>query len=153
MIEFVKYYIDFLRTIAENIVEFFKTFFGAFWKLFFLDVGGYFNNLSRFSNNFNFLDWIAAVVITTLNIAFVAFLFIKLFQLARKYIKFNRTEISKDKLNKEIAVLSQKLVEANDEKNKILALKMESIGLVPELASQYKGKKEPKEKYLLDSLN
>ncbi len=146
MIEFVKYYVDFLRNIAENIIEFFKAFFGAFWKLFFLDVGGYFNNLSRFSHNFNFLDWIAAVVITTLNIAFVAFLFIKLFQLTRKYIKFNRTEISKDKLNEEIAVLSQKLVEANDEKNKILALKMESIGLVPELASKYKGKKETKEK-------
>lgn len=146
MIEFVRYYVDFLRNIIANIIEFFKTFFGAFWKLFVLDIRGYFNNLSQFSHNFNFLDWIAAVVITTLNIAFVAFLFIKLFQLTRKYIKFNRTELSKDKLNEEIAILSQKLVEANDEKNKILALKMESIGLAPELTKKFKDKKESKEK-------
>ncbi|NLG31312.1 MAG: hypothetical protein GX546_01940, partial [Acholeplasmataceae bacterium] len=71
----------------------------------------------------------AAIVIIALNIAFVIFLIIRLWLLARKYIKFNRSEITKEKLLAEIGVLSQRIVELTDEKNQILALKMETVGL------------------------
>jgi hypothetical protein len=85
--------------------------------------------LITFSEGFNFLDWLAAIVIIALNIAFVIFLIIRLWLLARKYIKFNRSEITKEKLLAEIGVLSQRIVELTDEKNQILALKMETVGL------------------------
>jgi len=144
MIEFVRYYIDFLRTLAENIWKFLRNFFGSFFEFIVKDTIGYFNKLAEYSKNFNALDWIAAVLIIALNIAFVVFLVIKIYQLIRKYVKFNRSEIAKEKLIDEIAVLSQKLVEMTDEKNKILALKMETIGLTPEIGYKAKAKKTEK---------
>ena len=47
------------------------------------------------------------------------FLFLKAYQLIRRYFKFARTEIEKDELLEEISFLNQKTVELIDEKNKI----------------------------------
>lgn len=146
MIEFIRYYIDFLRTLWDNFIRFLRNFFGAIGKFFFSDVGGYFDLLASYSKNFNVLDWIAAVVIISLNIAFVVFLVIKILQLLRAYFKFNRSEITKEKLVDEITLLSEKLVEVNDEKNQILALKMETIGLSPDMRRKFEGTKKEKVK-------
>ncbi|MGI6787200.1 MAG: hypothetical protein ACOX5X_01415 [Acholeplasmataceae bacterium] len=129
MIDFVRYYIDFLRNLWNNIVDFFRAIFAIIANIFYHDPAEYIANLIKFSKEFNFLDWIAAIVIIALNIAFVVFLIIRLALLLRKYIKFNRSEITKEKLMSEIGVLSQRIVELTDEKNQILALKMETVGL------------------------
>jgi hypothetical protein len=129
MIEFVRYYIDFLRDLFKNIIDFFRAIFAIIADIFYHQPVGYVKKLITFSEGFNFLDWLAAIVIIALNIAFVIFLIIRLWLLARKYIKFNRSEITKEKLLAEIGVLSQRIVELTDEKNQILALKMETVGL------------------------
>jgi hypothetical protein len=129
MIEFVNYYIDFLRNLLRNILGFFRAIFAIIADIFYHHPVQYVKNLITFSEKFNFLDWLAAIVIIALNIAFVIFLIIRLWLLARKYIKFNRSEITKEKLLAEIGVLSQRIVELTDEKNQILALKMETVGL------------------------
>src|SRR5690606_19930705 len=86
-----------------------------------------------YSNNFNVFDWMAAIIVILINIAFVGFLLIRIYQLLRKYIRFVKIEQEKEYLLEEIAVLSQRTSELTDEKNKILALKLESFGMNPEL--------------------
>lgn len=133
MFEFARYYIDFIKELFSNIGKFFGRIFQAFADLFFNDIKHYFNMFTQESKYFNGLDWVASIFVILINAAFIGFLFIRLYQLLRKYIKFVKTEVEKDYLLEEVAILSQRAVELTDEKNKILALKMESFGLNPEL--------------------
>lgn len=133
MVEFARYYIDFIKELFSNIGKFFGRLFQAFADLFFNDIRTYFNIFANESKYFNALDWIASIIVILINSAFIIFIAIRLFQLLKRYIKFTKSEVEKDYLLEEIALLSQRAVEITDEKNKILALKMESFGLNPDL--------------------
>lgn len=131
MVEFARYYINFIRELFINIGQFFATIARAFADFFFNDIIGYFINLVEASYAFNILDWFMALLVTIINIAFVIFLVLRLYQFLRRYIKFVKQEIEKDDLLEEIALLNQKTVELIEEKNKILSLKMSDLGLAP----------------------
>ncbi|WP_264229451.1 hypothetical protein [Acholeplasma laidlawii] len=133
MVEFARYYIDFIRELFTNIGKFFGGLFQLFADIFFNDIVDYFNLFATNSRYFNFLDWITAILVILINLAFIIFLGLRLFQLLKKYIKFVKTEVEKEYLLEEVALLSQRAVELTDEKNKILALKMEAFGMNPEL--------------------
>ncbi|HAX03466.1 MAG: hypothetical protein A2Y45_00100 [Tenericutes bacterium GWC2_34_14] len=128
MVEFARYYINFIRDFFANIGEFFKRILEAFAVLFFNGVVEFFNNFIQASGNFTLLDWVMAFLVLMVNLAFLVFLFLKAYQLIRRYFKFARTEIEKDELLEEISFLNQKTVELIDEKNKILAMKVSQIG-------------------------
>jgi MoxR-like ATPase len=137
MVEFARYYIDFIRQLFANIGEFFKKLFEAFAGLLFNGVVQFFETFTLQSENFLLLDWVMAFLVLSVNIAFVVFLVLKIYQWMRRYIKFSVTEIEKDELLEEISFLNQKTVELIDEKNKILALKVSNLGI---------GSEEQKEK-------
>jgi hypothetical protein len=103
----------------------------AFADFFFNDIIGYFLRLIEASYAFNILDWFMALLVTIINIAFIVFLVLRLYQFLRRYVKFVKQEIEKDDLLEEIALLNQKTVELIEEKNKILSLKMSDLGLAP----------------------
>ena len=128
MVEFFRYYIDFVISLFNNIVNFFKKIFGAFGDLLFKDIGGYIDNLVEASDKFKLLDWAIYIVVTLINIAFFLFVAIRLVQLLRRYMKFTKREVEKDELLEEISLLNLKTSELIDEKNKILAMKVSSIG-------------------------
>ncbi|MDX9691117.1 MAG: hypothetical protein RBT45_01600 [Acholeplasmataceae bacterium] len=128
MVEFARYYINFIRNLFANIGKFFQRLFEAFADLLFNDVVKYFKNFMTASSDFNLLDWVMAFVVLLINIAFVAFLSLKGYQVGRKFIKFTKKEIEKDELLEEITFLNQKTIELIEEKNKILALKVGEIG-------------------------
>ncbi len=128
MVEFARYYINFIRDFFANIGEFFKRIFEAFAVLFFNGVAEFFTNFIQASSNFKLLDWVMAFVVLLVNLAFIVFLVLKVYQLTRRYFKFARTEIEKDELLEEISFLNQKTVELIDEKNKILAMKVSQLG-------------------------
>ncbi len=128
MVEFARYYIGFIRDFFANIGQFFKRIFEAFTGLFIDGVAEFFRNFIGASPNFTLLDWVMAFVVLMVNIAFISFLFLKVYQLLRRYFKFARTEIEKDELLEEISFLNQKTVELIDEKNKILAMKVSALG-------------------------
>lgn len=138
MQEFAKNYINFLGEFFRNIGKFFKGIGTAFADAFFNDIVNYFKTyLFEGSGNFNFIDWLCAIVVVTINIAFVVFLFLRLFQLLRRYIRFSRREIEKDALLEEIALLNMKTAELVDEKSKIMAMKVSSLGLGNIVTNEY----------------
>lgn len=143
MVEFARLFIEILQSFWKNIVIFFTAIFKAFGKFFGTDVISYFNLIGRSVNDFNFLDWVVAIIVFFVNIVFLTLLVILMVKLIKKYLKFRRTEIEKDDLKQEIATLSQQNLILNDEKNEILKLKMETFGMNPDL---FEGKDNQKKK-------
>ena len=132
MVEFARYYIDLLRNFFINVGEFFGSIFQAFADFFVRNVGEYFNSFVVATSQFGLLDWVMAFVVIVINLVFLVFLILKLYQWLSKYARFVGREIEKDELLEEIAFLNQKTVELVDERNKILALKVSNLGLSPE---------------------
>lgn len=128
MVEFSRYYINFMRELFTNIGNFFKKVFEALGDIFYRDIVTYVDELVRASQKFGLLDWAIFFLVTIINIAFVTFVLIRLYQLLRRYIKFTKREVEKDELLEEISLLNLKTSELIDEKNKILAMKVSSIG-------------------------
>ncbi len=138
MIEFARFYVDFIREFFANIGKFIRRFFEAFADLFFNDIADYIRKLIIASNKFNALDWIIAIVILGINMIFLVFLTLKVYQLLRSYVRFVKTEMDKDELLEEVALLTQKTVELADEKNKILMLKLGGASVSSQLPSKEK---------------
>lgn len=131
MVEFSRYYINFMRELFSNIGSFFKKIFDAFIDLFYHNIVKYIENLSEAGEKFTLGDWGIFLIVTLINITFVVFLAIRLFQIIKRYVKFARSEIEKDELLEEISLLNLKTSELIDEKNKILAMKVSNLGFNP----------------------
>lgn len=124
---FSRYYIDFLKNFFDNILIFLKTILDAIIKFFYKDIVNYFKNLFEIASNFTALDWIFFVIVLIVNLVFISFLFIRIFQLCRRYFKFRKKEVEKEELIEEIDLLKQKTLELIDERNKIMAMKVSSL--------------------------
>lgn len=128
MVEFSRYYINFMREIFTNLGNFFRKIFEALGDVFYRDIKVYIDNLIKASEKFNLIDWAIFFIVTIINLIFVAFVFIRLYQYLRKYIRFVKREVEKDELLEEISLLNLKTSELIDEKNKILAMKVSTMG-------------------------
>lgn len=145
MVEYSRYYINFLRDLFVDIYEFFRNLILNFLDLIYKNPKSYFEALINSSNKFHFLDWVAAFFVTIINGAFFFFLIVRLYQYFRKYIKFVKKEIEKDQLLEEIANLNLKTEELVEEKNKIFALKVSNITNNKELQLETSYKPEKQE--------
>lgn len=131
MAEFSKYFISFLKKFFENFLDWFKTLFSLFSKIFYSYPKQYINDIitSCVNNeNFKVLDWIVLVLVSIVLVIFFGLVIVVIFQLLRKYIRFRKREIEKDELVDEIAVLNNRVFDLVEEKNKILALRINQIG-------------------------
>lgn len=131
MAEFSKYFISFLKKFFENFLDWFKTLFSLFSKIFYSYPKQYINDIitSCVNNeNFKVLDWIVLVLVSIVLVIFFGLVIVVIFQFLRKYIRFKKREIEKDELVDEIAVLNNRVFDLVEEKNKILALRINQIG-------------------------
>lgn len=131
MAEFSKYFISFLKKFFENFLDWFKTLFSLFSKIFYSYPKQYINDIitSCVNNeNFKVLDWIVLVLVSIVLVIFFGLVIVVIFQFLRKYIRFRKREIEKDELVAEIAVLNNRVFDLVEEKNKILALRINQIG-------------------------
>lgn len=131
MAEFSKYFISFLKKFFENFLDWFKTLFSLFSKIFYSYPKQYINDIitSCVNNeNFKVLDWIVLVLVSIVLVIFFGLVIVVIFQFLRKYIRFRKRETEKDELVDEIAVLNNRVFDLVEEKNKILALRINQIG-------------------------
>jgi len=132
MADFARYYIEFIQQLFINIWQYIQNRWWIPFRVALVDdIRGYIEQLTTAIVDFNALDWVLLILVFMVNIAFITFLVIRIFQLLRRYIRFAKREIEKDDLLEEIASLNQRSVELINEKNQIFALKMESLGLAP----------------------
>src|SRR5690606_5026805 len=129
MSEFATWYIEFIQTVFEHIVNFFTSLFDIIYRLIWANPVSYIDSFALASVNFTALDWIIGSFILLVNLVFVLSLFYFIFILLRRYFRFVKREVSKDDLLMEIADLNQKLIDLTDEKNAILTLKSSDLGM------------------------
>ena len=131
MAEFSIYFICFFKYFFVYFLDWFKTFFCLFSKIFYSYPKQYINDIitSCVNNeNFKVLDWIVLVLVSIVLVIFFGLVIVVIFQFLRKYIRFRKREIEKDELVDEIAVLNNRVFDLVEEKNKILALRINQIG-------------------------
>lgn len=128
-------YFNYLR---EMIVKF-SYYFGQFfynWVVYkwtkvpsnFATYGDIFNS---YSLTWGFWGWFFFVLFAVFIVALIVGIFWLIFIFLRKYIRFNKKEIDKEKLAEQVEQLNNELYEAVTEKNKILNLKVGALGLRP----------------------
>jgi len=139
MSKFARFYVEFLKDLWNNIVEWFELHIEIIKKVFYGDWSGYFESLGNSIGDWGVLDYIAFILVLVINIGFLALFVILIFQLLRRYIRFVRREIDKDTLVEEVSLLNQKVVELIDEKNKILAMRVSQIGAGSQGVADYEG--------------
>ena len=139
MSKFARFYVEFLRDLWNNIIEWFELHIEIIKKVFYGDWSEYFDNLSESISDWNVLDYIAFILVLIINVGFLALLVILIFQLLRRYVRFVKREIDKDTLVEEVSLLNQKVVELIDEKNKILAMRVSQIGAGSQGVADYEG--------------
>ena len=126
---FATYYIEFLKDLFLNLKELIWGKLIGFWiQIFYTDPKSYFKLIGDYTGNFRWYEWVAFVIILLINITVVVLFVIWLIQLFRRYFRFRKTEVEKDDLVQEVAILNKKVIELIDEKNKILALRVSQIG-------------------------
>ena len=118
---------------------------------FFGDVGEFFNTVfakpwARVPGNFQFyaslfgthyakfgpVGWIFFILFFILQLAFAGGVIFLIVFLVRKYVKFYKRELNKDKLQQQVERLTYELYQAIEEKDRILGLKVNYLGLKPE---------------------
>ena len=129
MVNFARYYIEYLRTFFSNVWKFIKGIFDIIADVLVRNNILYFQQLGNSWGDFNFLDWLFEFIVIVINVGFFGFLVVRIVQLVRRYIRFTRREIEKDLLLEEIAGLNANIAQLVDEKNKILALQVSHLGL------------------------
>ena len=98
MVNFAKYYIEFLRALFNNFGEFFSRLWTLLSDALFNDIIEYFKILISHWSGFTFIDWLFEVIAIVINVGFFGFFGLRVFQLLRRYIRFVRREIEKDLL-------------------------------------------------------
>ncbi len=132
MQEFGRYYTNLLNQLFTALLDFFRSLFQAIGKLFVNGFGQIGRDFISASASFSIVDWLMAFGVLIANFVFIGIIGYKLVKLGNKYIRFTKSEIEKDQLMEEISALNQKTIELIEEKNKILALKVSSLGLNPD---------------------
>ncbi len=128
--------------------------FGGVWQIvknFFLgivqifNIPAYIDQLGRYKNNFNALEWILCILSIILTYAIWAIVIFMIVLVVRKYIRFRRTLVGNEDLLEEIAELHRDVLKLTREKERILALKVGPGGLTPEQIAEIMGEGERQE--------
>ena len=118
-----------IEAFFEDVGIWFTKLFVGPWS----DVGGNFNDYNSYFNNyapeFGFWGWFFYVLFWILLVGLIGGIGFLLFILIKKYVKFYKTEYDKQTLVDQVEKLNYELFEAIQEKDKILNLKVGSLGI------------------------
>lgn len=132
MNEFFNYLRDFMVQFWANVAQFFYNWIVYKWTFIPTYNAEYSDILNSYSTTWGTAGWVFFGVFIFLSFALICGLLWILFIFLRKYIRFNKRELDKEKMADEIEQLNNELYQAVTEKNKILNLKVGSLGLRPE---------------------
>jgi hypothetical protein len=131
MNSFFQYLKQWLVVFFKNFGEFFYNWVVYKWINVPDDFTSYNDIFKQYSGDFGGLGWTFFVLWWILFAAMVFGILWLVIHFLRKYIRFNKKELDKEKMAEQIEQLNNELYEAVTEKNKILNLKVGSLGLRP----------------------
>ena len=134
MSAYFEYLRDIFLEVMGDIGNWFVRLFAGPWSDVPNNFFNYDNIFDTYSGRFGPAGWIFFVLMWILLIAIVAGLGYLLFRLIRKYVRFVKRELDKEKLQEQVERLNYELYNAIQEKDKILGLKVGVLGVKnPEL--------------------
>lgn len=127
---------DYFTYLGEMITHFFKDF-GQWWADLIVgpwtkvggNVGNYNDIFKTYSGNFGFMGWFFFVLFALLILGVIAGAGYGLYILIKKYVKFYKSELDKDALREQVDRLNYELYQAVAEKDRILGLQVNALGL------------------------
>ena len=128
-------YFNYLREMVlaffENFARWMNTRWAVPWAAVPDDFARYGIIFDNFASGFGFWGWFFFVLFAIFFVAAIGALVFLIYWLLRKYIKFYRTEIDRERLREEVQNLQIELYNATQEKNRILGLQLDSLGISP----------------------
>ena len=128
---YFEYLAEILKAFFKDLGEFFRKGIVSPWT----DVGNNFSNyhsiFSKYNGEFHFVGWLFFIIFLLFFIALVGALVFGLVILIRRYVRFNKKELDKEELRRQVERLNYELYTATQEKDKILNLKTAYMGLKP----------------------
>jgi len=129
MSAYFEYLKEMIISFFSNFGTFFKDVFATPWNKVPNQVAYYNSTLSNLSKDFGFWGWFFWVLFLLLFIAFIGAILFGLYLLIRKYVRFVRKEIDKEKLQLEVERLNYELFQTIKEKDRILGLQVQALGI------------------------
>ncbi len=124
---FLDWFFAFLTTMIDGIWKIISGLFGGILQIF--NVVEYINQFNAYKDGFSVLDWILAIISFLIVMAIWAIVIYMLFLLIRKYIRFRKSAVGNEDLLEEVAELHRDVIKLNNEKERILALKIGQTGV------------------------
>ncbi len=131
MNDFFQYLKEFLIKFFTNIGQFFSDWVVYKWIKVPAEFKEYGDLFSQYSATWGGAGWFFFILWWVFFAAVCFGLLWLIFIFLRKYIRFNKKELDKEKMAEQIEQLNNELYDAVTEKNKILNLKVGSLGLRP----------------------
>ena len=126
---FLKFFFEFITTILLGFSKIFAGIFEGVVSIF--NIGKYISIFSAHSKDFDILSWVLAIVSIILVLAVFLIFFYVLFLLTRKYSRYRKAVLENEDLLTEIGKLNREVIKLSRQKDKILSLKVASLGVTP----------------------
>ena len=140
-------YFEYLRLMIIEVFADIGNFIAAPWRTIPSNFEVYGNYFDTHSPNFGFWGWFFFILFLLIFLALIAGLGYLIFIFGRKYVRFVKKEIDKDELREQVERLNYELFQSIQEKDKILNLKTQYLGLSDP------SKMRPEDKDTLEEVN
>ena len=128
-------------TITKFLAEFLNQFFvKGVWGIFkgiglgianIFNIPQYIKIFKAWAGKFTIVDWLLAIVAVIATVAVLAAIVILVVVLIKKYVRVRKTLVDQEELLMEVGNLNREVIKLNNEKERILAMKVSQLGLNP----------------------
>ena len=126
---FLKWFFAFITQMLQGFGEIFIGIWHGIKQIF--NIKSYIETFKTFSKDFGALEWILSVLSIILVTAIYVIIAVILVLGIRKYLRFRHSIVSNEDLLEEISLLQQRVMKMAKEKDEIMAMKIASIGGMP----------------------
>ena len=146
---FLDWFFAFLTTMIDGIWKIISGIFGGIIQIF--NIVDYVKQFNTYKSAFTILDWILAIFSFLLVTLIWAIIVYMLILIIRKYIRFRKTAVGNEDLLEEVADLHRDVIRLNNEKERILALKVGQTPIPADLINSiYEEEEETNDEELED---
>ena len=124
---FLDWFFAFLTTMINGVWKIVSGIFGGIFQIF--NIVAYIKQFGAYKDGFTALDWILAIFSFILVLAIWVIVIYMLYLLIKKYIRFRKSSVGNEDLLEEVAELHRDVIRLNNEKERILALKIGQTGV------------------------
>ncbi len=126
---FFRFLYEFLQQFFSGFIVMFKGIISGVGNIF--DIKSYISIVNGYKGDFNGPEWVMVGISIVCVVLVLGFIFLLIYFIIRKYIRFRKTLVEEESLLEEVASLNKEVSDLVNEKESILAMKVSQLGLKP----------------------